>query len=205
MEKVLKAKEYEAYLDSTCFVEESQSGVKYITNDAEIIQAGEIYEQFGGIFHYGVNPQDPQAQPVMLPGGENQQTDAQQGMETIPNSTVRLTPVQANALVAQKIIRVDEVPIVRVERVFSIGDKLCYQGTLEIDEYPLAIMMNRWERNPYPMSDVRLVRPLQKYINRIRSLIIAHATNSTNLKVFYPRGGVDPKVLKEEVERAGVG
>ena len=40
--------------------------------------------------------------------------------------------------------------------------------------------MNGFNRNPYPMSDVRLVKGL-RYINKIRSLIIAFTSSGTNV------------------------
>lgn len=63
--------------------------------------------------------------------------------------------------------------------------------------------MNGWNRNPYPMSDVRLVKGLQEYINKIRSLIIAHASTSTNTKLLIPRGAINKKQLEEDWGRAG--
>jgi len=64
-------------------------------------------------------------------------------------------------------------------------------------------MMNIHNRNPYPESDVRLFRPLQEYINKIRSLIIAHASTSTNVKLLIPRGSADIRQIEEEWGRAG--
>jgi hypothetical protein len=63
--------------------------------------------------------------------------------------------------------------------------------------------MNIHHRNPYPESDVRLYRPLQEYINKIRSLIIAHASTSTNVKLLIPRGSADLRQIEEEWSRAG--
>ena len=65
--------------------------------------------------------------------------------------------------------------------------------------------MNRHNRNPYPMSDVRFVKPIQEYINKITSLIIAHASSSTNTKLLIPRGSMNRKQLEEEWSRAGTG
>jgi hypothetical protein len=63
--------------------------------------------------------------------------------------------------------------------------------------------MNRHNRNPYPISDVRLVKGLQEYINKVRSLIVAHASSSTNVKLLIPRGSMNKKQLEEEWARAG--
>lgn len=56
--------------------------------------------------------------------------------------------------------------------------------------------------SPYPLSDVRLVKDMQKYINKIRSLIVAHASTSTNVKVLVPRG-TDVEALKEQWAQPG--
>ena len=63
--------------------------------------------------------------------------------------------------------------------------------------------MNGHNRNPYPTRDVRLVRGLQEYINKIRSLIVAHASSSTNVKLLIPRGSMNKKQLEEEWAKAG--
>jgi hypothetical protein len=87
--------------------------------------------------------------------------------------------------------------------VVSVGDKLLYQRLLPVEDYPVVPIMNIHMRNPYPESDVRLFRPLQEYINKIRSLIIAHASTSTNVKLLIPRGSVDKRQVEEEWGRAG--
>ena len=64
--------------------------------------------------------------------------------------------------------------------------------------------MNIHTRTPYPVSDVRLIKPLQEYINKTRSLIIAHATTSTNTKILVPEGSVDMKDFEERWAQPGV-
>tara|TARA_R110002020_G_scaffold110582_2_gene255354 strand:+ start:31 stop:1011 length:981 start_codon:yes stop_codon:yes gene_type:complete len=50
-----------------------------------------------------------------------------------------------------------------------------------------------------------MVKGLQEYINKIRSLIIAHATTSTNMKVLIPAGSVDMAEFEEKWAQPGVG
>ena len=76
---------------------------------------------------------------------------------------------------------------------------------MDIEDYPIVTIMNRHNRNPYPMSDVRFIKPIQEYINKITSLIIAHASSSTNTKLLIPRGSMNRKQLEEEWSRAGTG
>jgi uncharacterized protein YukE len=72
-----------------------------------------------------------------------------------------------------------------------VGDKFLYRRILPIEDYPIVLMMNGFTRSPYPTSDVRAVKKLQQYINKIRSLIIANAASSTNPKILLPTGSVD--------------
>ena len=87
--------------------------------------------------------------------------------------------------------------------VVTVGDHLLYKRMLPTEDYPIIPLMNVHHRNPYPESDVRLYRPLQEYINKIRSLIIAHASTSTNVKLLIPRGSADLRQIEEEWSKAG--
>ena len=49
-----------------------------------------------------------------------------------------------------------------------------------------------------------MVKGLQDYINKTRSLIISHTT-STNMKVLVPSGSVDMKEFEEKWAQPGVG
>jgi hypothetical protein len=49
-----------------------------------------------------------------------------------------------------------------------------------------------------------MVKGLQEYINKTRSLIIAHATTSTNTKILVPEGSVDMKEFEEKWAQPGV-
>lgn len=71
--------------------------------------------------------------------------------------------------------------------------------------YPIVPIVNLHTRTPYPISDVRMVKGLQDYINKTRSLIIAHATTSTNMKVLVPSGSVDMQEFEQKWAQPGVG
>ena len=49
-----------------------------------------------------------------------------------------------------------------------------------------------------------MVKNMQEYINKTRSLIIAHATTSTNTKILVPEGSVDMKEFEEKWSQPGV-
>jgi len=142
--------------------------------------------------------QDPvTGQPTIMPGEEHE--------GAIPGSTTRLTPVTNTEMIDEGVIVLNQVIVDRIKRVLSIGGLLVDHSIMDIDDYPIVPLMNRHNRNPYPMSDVRFVKPIQEYINKLTSLIIAHASSSTNTKLLIPRGSMDRKQLEEEWSRAGTG
>jgi hypothetical protein len=122
---------------------------------------------------------------------------------SVPNSTTELIPISINDLVQDRLIQVTPIKCDRVRCVITIGDQLLVDYVKPISFYPILTLMNHHDRNPFPVSDVRLVKGLQEYINKIRSLIIAHASSSTNVKLLIPRGSVDKRNLEKEWGRAG--
>ena len=49
-----------------------------------------------------------------------------------------------------------------------------------------------------------MVKDLQEYINKTRSLIVAHATTSTNTKILIPSGSVDMQDFEQKWAQPGV-
>ena len=86
--------------------------------------------------------------------------------------------------IEEGLIKVVEIQTCRVCQVVVMGDQLLYKRVLPVDKYPVVPFMNIHTRTPYPVSDVRMCKDMQEYINKTRSLIIAHATTSTNVKNF---------------------
>ena len=155
----------------------------------------QVYQSPGGVYHM---MQDPQTgQPTMMPGEEHE--------GAIPGTTTRLTIVTNAEMIEEEVIVLNRVMVDRIQRILSIGGLLVDNLIMDVDEYPIVPLMNRHNRNPYPMSDVRFVKPIQEYINKLTSLIIAHASSSTNTKLLIPRGSMDRKQLEEEWSRAGTG
>ena len=107
-------------------------------------------------------------------------------------------------LVKEKKIDVVKVTIKRIQQCVIVGDTKLYSRVLPLEHYPIIPVMNIHTRTPYPVSDVRLVKGLQEYINKTRSLIIAHATTSTNTKILVPEGSVDMKEFEEKWAQPGV-
>ena len=107
-------------------------------------------------------------------------------------------------LVQSGAIEVVKVPTKRIKQCVIMGDKHLYSRILPIDKYPIVFFMNQHTRTPYPMSDVRMVKGMQEYINKTRSLIIAHATTSTNTKILIPSGSVDMREFEQKWAQPGV-
>ena len=97
-----------------------------------------------------------------------------------------------------------QIQIPRVKYCVIVGDDMLYKRILPVEDYPIIPFCNLHTRTPYPVSDVRMVKNLQQYINKTRSLIIAHATTSTNTKILIPEGSVDMKDFEEKWAQPGV-
>ena len=125
----------------------------------------------------------------------------------VPEPSVREIQVEQvtfSELMEQGVIEVVKVLSTRVHQCVVMGDKLLYKRVLPIENYPIVPFINIHTRTPYPVSDVRLVKGMQEYINKTRSLIIAHATTSTNTKILVPEGSVDMSEFEQKWAQPGV-
>ena len=121
-----------------------------------------------------------------------------------PQREVNVLEVSYKDLIEQGAIEVVKVLMSRVHQCVVVGDKLLYKRILPIEQYPIVPFMNIHTRSPYPVGDVRLVKGMQEYINKTRSLIIAHATTSTNTKILVPEGSVDMADFEQKWAQPGV-
>ena len=115
-----------------------------------------------------------------------------------------MTKVTFGALAQMGAIQCIKINVPRIELTVVIGDDLLYQRILPIENYPVVPFCNLHTRTPYPVSDVRMVKNLQQYINKTRSLIVSHATTSTNVKILVPEGSVDMREFEEKWAQPGV-
>lgn len=142
------------------------------------------------------------ADAVVKQYAQQEQMAEQQGV--LPPEPPQLETVTSYDLIKQGRIEEVVVPTKRIQMTVIMGDKLLYQRLLPTDKYPIVFFMNQHTRTPYPVSDVRMVKGLQEYINKTRSLIIAHATTSTNTKILIPAGSMDMKEFEEKWAQPGV-
>ena len=186
---------YEELMQTPAIIMETAQGITHITDKPKVQELMAIYEATGGVFHQMIDMQT--GQPQMMAGPEH--------AEAIPGSETKLTIVTIQDLVAEGIVVCNKVLVDRIKRVLSVGKVLVALQIMDVEEFPIVTLMNRHNRNPYPISDVRFIKPIQEYINKITSLIIAHASSSTNTKLLIPRGSMNRKQLEEEWSRAGTG
>jgi len=121
-----------------------------------------------------------------------------------PMPKLDIEEVSFGQLAERGFLEVVEVSVKRVKMCVMMGDKYLYSRILPTEHYPIVPFMNIHTRTPYPTSDVRMVKGMQEYINKTRSLIIAHATTSTNVKILVPEGSVDMKEFEEKWSQPGV-
>jgi len=193
-EHLFTKEQYDKYLKQEAFIIHRKNiDPIYATETKEVDEARRMHKEFDGVYHEYMDPNTQQV--VKLPGEERD--------GSIPNSTTNIIPIKISDLVNDKMIQVTPITCDRVRCVITIGDQLIVDYIKPIKNYPLLALMNHHDRNPFPQSDVRLVKGLQEYINKLRSLIIAHASSSTNVKLLIPRGSVDKKNLEREWSKAG--
>ena len=192
-ERILSPEDFELYKLKIAYKVSNKTRDRIITDDNEVKQYEDIEKEFGNTFHL---MQNPITQEQMMVKGEETAI-------AVKDSTTILKRMTFAELIETGNILVTEFEIDRIRQVVSAGGELMFDAILPLEDYPIVTMMNNHNRNPYPQSDVRMVKGLQAYINKIRSLIVAHASSSTNVKLLIPRGSMNRKQLEEEWGRAG--
>lgn len=194
-ENVFEKKDFEPFGERpAAVVHRTGMPPQYITKSDEVDKELKVYQATGGTFHFIINPQTQQAEMV---------AGMPQSPTAIPNSLTTINIVTMNDLIQLGVIVVDNPLVDRIFRCLSIGGKEYYKGILPIENYPIVTFMLHHNRNPFPLSDVKLVRPLQEQLNKIDSLIIAYNTNITNVKVLFPKGSTDMNDIKARWGKAG--
>lgn len=186
--------QFTQYLQSPAFVRITPGQEpQFIVEPNAVQQAADIFAKTGGVFHY---EPDQQGGAQITAGPATPQPGE-------PDTTVILKQVTVQDAIKAGAVMVSRSLEDRIKRVFSVGGVKGFEGVLPLKDYPIVGLMSSHNANPYPQSDVRKVRGLQQYINKVRSLIIAHASSSTNVKVLIPRGSVNKTELEREWKKAG--
>lgn len=168
---------------------DSTDGKEQLLNEAEMEEYVKepIWIVNGNLFR---DPREVnQAVQMFIQQGQQPQIQQLTNKDLIKEGVIQVVTIMA------KVIRVTCI----------MGDELLYVRELppELDKYPIIPFPSFHTGTPYPTSDVRMVRGLQEYINKIRSLIIAHASTSTNVKLLVPRGSMDIKKLEQLWSKPG--
>jgi len=193
-EKLLTDPQYAEYREEPAVILTVSGGEQQVfTDQMNVSKFMAIHDEIGKVYHLELDPMTGQPTPVA--GRENE--------NSIPNSYTAIDPIVKGELIDNEKIMVNKVMVTNIKQCISVGDEYLYSVVLPIEDYPVVPIMNNHHRNPYPISDVRTVRGLQEYINKLRSLIVAHASSSTNVKLLIPRGSMNKKQLEEEWGRAG--
>ena len=203
-EEVLSADEYRQRLLQEAYIVSSHGVDRIVLDPEEVSEYDLIVDAMGMVVHLAYVP------PVITDAGEvleqpPQLVPGEEGPSAVPGSVQRLTPTTVGALVAGGAIPVTSFLQDRVRVVACAGKQLCYEPQdLPTAHYPIIPFNNSHYRNPYPSSDVERIKDLNEVINKTSSLILAHAANSTNLKVFYPKGSIqDVATYENQWGKAG--
>ncbi len=183
---------------------ESFSGDEDLLSDKEYAK---YVEQPAWLINENVITEPEQAKAIIQQIEQVYEQQVAQGREEgnleLPEKPI-VQQITFQDLIENGSIEVVIVPTKRIKQCVIMGDKHLYSRVLPIDKYPIVFFMNQHTRTPYPMSDVRMVKGMQEYINKTRSLIIAHATTSTNTKILIPSGSVDMREFEQKWAQPGV-
>tara|TARA_R110000822_G_scaffold75287_5_gene181074 strand:- start:1728 stop:4091 length:2364 start_codon:yes stop_codon:yes gene_type:complete len=140
---------------------------------------------------------------------KQQQDAAEMAQKQFEDQMAELAPPSIEEITKEDLLREKKIDIVkisqtRIKMCVIMGDKYLYGRVLPTENYPIVLIMNQHTRTPYPIGDVRMVKGMQEYINKTRSLIIAHATTSTNVKILVPSGSVDMREFEKKWAQPGV-
>ena len=192
-EELLDKKEFDEYIKQPAWIIEGQ----VITDEEQAQQiAAQLIEQYEIAKEQQLlQIQTEMDKSVMSPDAPMPESD-------IKPPQIEQTDYQG--LILKKIIDIVKIVVTRIKQCVIMGETLLYSRIMPIEHYPVVPVCNLHTRTPYPTSDVRMVKGLQEYINKTRSLIIAHATTSTNTKILVPEGSVDMKDFEEKWAQPGV-
>ena len=183
---------------------ESFSGDEDLLSEKEYAQ---YVQQPAWLINENVITEPEQAKAIIQQIEQVYEQEVAQGREEgnleLPEKPI-VQQITFQDLIENGSIEVVIVPTKRIKQCVIMGDKHLYSRVLPIDKYPIVFFMNQHTRTPYPMSDVRMVKGMQEYINKTRSLIIAHATTSTNTKILIPSGSVDMREFEQKWAQPGV-
>jgi hypothetical protein len=127
---------------------------------------------------------------VMPPQEEGQQPQIQQRVMRPQEFEQFVKDPQIAELSKLGRVDVEEIMQTRIKVTCALGQMVLYENILDTNKYPIVPFPNVWTNTPYPIGDVAKVKDVQKFINKMFSLIISHAQTSAGLKLLVPQGSI---------------
>lgn len=176
--------------------DEAASQTTWVVEDDELAQWTQMMEQFGSTFHF-IEIQDPEAGEMMeqpMPGPATEHAVREMVIEESSIGDMTTAGVMEKKEYSKQ----------EIHRKLVIGGRMYFKGWMDLSEYPIVPFVNRHNGNPFPVSDVTMTKDLQKELNKIRSLILAHAANTASVKVAMPKGSTKKETAEEELGKSGI-
>jgi len=192
-EDMLEDKEFEEYIQQKAWI---INGSVYTSED----KAHKIAQAVLQEYEAALNNADQVKQ--LYEQGQIEEQEYIHIMNSLPEPP-SIQEVTNADLINMGVIKHVEITTQLVKMICVAGDTLLFERVLKTDEYPVIPLCNIHTGTPYPLSDVRIVKDKQKALNKIRSLILAHASSSTNVKLLLPRGSADVKEVEQNWARPG--
>ena len=135
---------------------------------------------------------------IMLPQQEGQPPQSSEKVMPPDQFEQFIQQPEIQQMQQQGMVDYVEVVQTRIKVECALGNIILYEQILDTDKYPIVPFPNIWTNTPYPIGDVSKVKDIQRFINKMFSLIISHAQTSAGLKLLVPQGSIQDM---EELER----
>lgn len=123
--------------------------------------------------------------------------------ETEQGGALAITATTIGTLISEGLIKVRSVLLDRVQLVITIGGMEYANLNMPISEYPIIPLNNHHDRNPYSLSDITFVRPMQDVLNKLNMQILSNLATSSNQKIIVERGSIDRKDVERQIAKSG--
>jgi len=158
----------------------------YVTTPYQVERYASLYEQ-GEDMGEGVRR-------IQLP-------PPQEGM---PPALLLLRPAKMAEAHAAQAVDVRRAPVRRCRYTIIMGQEIYWEGYIETDTYPVVPLQGIAGRSPYPLSDVALVKDVQRLLNKLYMLVLANIQTGNSPKILVPRGAINLDEWLVEMRRPGV-
>ena len=197
-EGIFTKDEYIQFGQKPAIILQKLDSQQIVTKDDEVREFLGLYGTLpDGVYHL-VRLQD--GSTTIVPG---QESLIDENPMVIEGSTTQIIPATMTDLLNNEEIRFRIDKVRRVRRVLTVGNDEILNKVLELSIIPIIEANLHFNRNPFPIADMTIIRPLQEQINKMESLLIAHMANSTNVKVFIGKGTINKAKVEQEWAKAG--